>query len=125
MSPANRPYDPAMPREQGDFAFNVDANGFLTKRVVLGGQDVLIHYVDMPELDITTVRGLRCTTGLRTVIDIASGINKAELDVIVRDCLERRLFSRKEAMARIAQPDMRTHPGAQLLRQALMRRGDS
>ncbi|HEY5199510.1 MAG TPA: hypothetical protein VIJ31_01265 [Acidothermaceae bacterium] len=114
-----------MPSEQMGYDFNVDANGFLTKRVVLGGQDVIIHYADMPESDITTVKGLRCTTALRTVIDIASGIDAPELDVIVRDFLKRRLFSRKEAIARIAEPDMLNHPGAQLLRQALVRSGGS
>jgi hypothetical protein len=101
--------------------FSVDANGFPTERIVVGGQDVLIHYVDIPESDITTIDGLPCTTALRTVIDIASGIDTPELERIVRDCLERTLFSLDEAMARIAEPDMATHPGAPLLRQALPR----
>jgi hypothetical protein len=104
-------------RRRGDLF--LDANGFPAERVVLGGQDVIVHYVDVPDSDITTVNGLPCTTALRTVIDIASGIDTAELERIVRDCLERRLFSREEAMARIAEPDMQTHPGAPLLRQAL------
>ena len=104
----------------GDDMF-LDANGFPAERVVLGGQDVVVHYVDVPDTDITTVNGLPCTTALRTVIDIASGIDTAELDRIVRDCFKRRLFSREEAMSRIAEPDMRTHPGAELLRRALPR----
>ena len=118
---ANRPYDPAMRRERmGDDMF-LDANGFPAERVMLGGEDVVVHYVDVPDTDITTVNGLPCTTALRTVIDIASGIDTAELDRIVRDCFKRRLFSREEAMSRIAEPDMRTHPGAELLRRALPR----
>ena len=121
MSLRNRPYDPAMTRKQRRDAFSVDANGFPTERVMIGGQEVLIHYVDMPDSDRTTVDGLPCTTALRTVIDIATGIDAADLERMVQDCLERRLFSRGEAMARIAEPDMATHPGAELLRQALPR----
>jgi len=108
-----------MRRNQRRDAFSVDANGFPTERIVVGGQDVLIHYVDLPDSDLTTVNGIPCTTALRTVIDIASGIDTAELERIVQDCLEGRLFSRGEAMARIAEPDMLTHPGAELLRQAI------
>jgi hypothetical protein len=110
-----------MPRKQTGDDFSVDANGFLTERVVLGGQDVIVHYAEIPESDITTVHGIRCTTALRTVIDIAPEIDPPDLERIVRDCLERRLFSHGEAMARIAEPDMLTRPGAQLLRQALLR----
>jgi hypothetical protein len=104
-----------------DDDFSIDANGFLTERLELGGQDVIIHYADLPDSDITTVDGIACTTALRTVIDIASEIGTPELERIVRDCLERRLFSLGEALARIAEPDMLTHPGAQLLRHALAR----
>jgi hypothetical protein len=121
MLVANRPYDPAMPREQiGDDRY-IDANGVLTERVVLGGQDVVVHYDDIPDSDITTVNGLPCTTALRTVIDIAPELETPELERVVRDCLERRLFSVDEAMARIVEPDMLTRLGAQLLRQALLR----
>lgn len=108
-----------MPREQIDDDFYVDANGCLTERVALGGQDVIVHYADVPDSDITTVDGIACTTALRTVIDIAPEIDAPELKRIVRHCLERRLFSVEEAMARIAEPDLLTHPGAQLLRRAL------
>jgi hypothetical protein len=121
MLVGDRSYDPAMRRQRRGDDFFLDANGFPAERVVLGGQDVILHYADVPESDITTVNGLRCTTALRTVIDIASGIDTPELERIIRDCLERQLFSHDEAMARIGEPDMRTHPGAQLLRQALLR----
>jgi hypothetical protein len=97
----------------------VDANGCLAERVSLGGQDVIVHYGDVPESDITTVDGLRCTTPLRTVIDIAPEIDAAQLERIVQDCLARKLFSISEALVRIAEPDMVNRRGAQLLRQAL------
>ena len=46
-----------MPRKQKNEKFSVDANGFPTERVMLDGLDALIHYVDMPESDITTIEG--------------------------------------------------------------------
>jgi hypothetical protein len=93
---------------------------FVAERVKIGRQDVIVHYADIPDTDLT-IGGIPCTTALRTVIDIATQTDAPELERIVRDCLERRLFSCAEAMARIAEPDMLTHPGAQLLRQALPR----
>ena len=110
-----------MPRKHPDDSIYVDANGYLTERVVLGGQDVVVHYGEIPDSDITSVDGIPCTTPLRTVIDIAPETDAADLDRIVRDCLVRRLFSREEAMARTAEPDMRSRPGAQILRQMLAR----
>lgn len=109
----------AMPREHTDRSFYLDANGCLTERVVLGGHDVVVHYDDIPDSDITSVDGYPCTTPLRTVIDIAPETEAAELERIVRHCLERGLFSREEALARIAETDMLSRPGAQLLRQVL------
>ena len=50
------------------------------------------------------------------MIDIATGIDSADLERIVQNGLERELFSRAEAMARLAEPDMLTHLGAGLLR---------
>jgi hypothetical protein len=99
----------------------VDANGCLTERIELGGQGVIIHYDDIPESDITVVNGIRCTTALRTVIDIAPDVDAAKLEQIVRHCLERDLFSVEEALARSAAPDMVTRRGAQLVRRALLR----
>ena len=108
-----------MPYESSDDSIYVDANGCLTERVVLGGQEVVLHYGDIPDSDLTSVDGIPCTTPLRTVIDIALEMEAAELEQIVQDCLDRRLFSREEAMARIAEPDMLSRPGAQLLLQVL------
>lgn len=102
-----------------DDDFYIDANGCLTERVNLGGQDVIVHYDDIPESDVTSINGIRCTTALRTVIDLAPELEAPELRKIVRDCLDRRLFTPEEAMARIAKPDMLNRPGARLLRQVL------
>lgn len=99
--------------------FYVDANGCLTERVTTNGLDVVVHYDDIPESDITTINGIRCTTPLRTVIDLAPELETPELKQIVRDCLDRRLFTVEEAMARVAEPDMLTRPGAKLLRQVV------
>jgi hypothetical protein len=52
----------------------VDGNGQLTERMWLGEQEVIIHRGDVPETDITTVDGIRCTTALRTVIDVAPSV---------------------------------------------------
>jgi hypothetical protein len=86
---------------------------------VLDGQDIIVHYDDITDSDITSVDGIPCTTPLRTVIDIAPETEAAELERIVRHCLNRRLFSREEAIARTAEPDRLSRPGAQLLRQVL------
>jgi hypothetical protein len=117
MTVPNHPYDPAMGHEADDVYF--DVNGCLTERVVVGSQELIVHYDDVPESDITTVGGLRCTTALRTVIDIAPEMSAREFERIVRDCLERKLFSVAAALARIADPDMLTRPGAKLLGQTL------
>jgi len=97
----------------------IDSNGDPTERVRMGEQDVLIHYSDIPESDVTTVRGIPCTTALRTVIDIAPDVDAARLHRIVQDCLRRRLFTAEEARERLSQPDMIDRPGAKLLRRAL------
>jgi len=40
----------------------VDHNGRLTERQWLGDQEVVIHYDDIPDSDITEVDGIRVTT---------------------------------------------------------------
>lgn len=86
----------------------------------IDGQEVIVRYDDLPDSDVTTVRGIACTTPLRTVIDIAPGLDLVELGDVVRDCLSRGLFTLDQAMARLAQPDMMSRRGAHLLR-ALLR----
>lgn len=98
----------------------VDGNGLLTERAWVGGQEVIIHRADdYPDTDITTLRGIRCTTALRTVIDVAPEVEASHLDEIVEDCLERGLFTVEEATQRLAEPDMVGRRGAEMLRRAL------
>jgi hypothetical protein len=97
----------------------VDANGCPAEHVVIAGQEVIVHYDDIPESDITSVDGIRVTTPLRTVIDLAPQLGPDDLAVMVRDCLDRGLFTVQEAYARINEPDMQTRRGAPLLRQIL------
>jgi hypothetical protein len=104
--------------------FGVDGNGAPTERRWIGGQEVIFHYVDhVPDSDITTVRGIRCTTPLRTVIDLAPEVETAHLIEMVEDSFERRLFTVEEAWRRLGEPDMASNRGAELLRQVLPRRG--
>jgi hypothetical protein len=86
----------------------------------MGGQEVIIHYDDVPESDITIIDGLRCTTALRTVIDLASEVSSAQLEGMLEQCFTRRLFTVSEATARLSAPDMLGHPGAEVLRRALI-----
>jgi hypothetical protein len=99
----------------------IDANGCPTEVVDLGDLAVVMHYDDIPESDITTVRGLRCTTPVRTVIDIATQVSGQELERIVQDFLDRGLFTVEEVLTRLAQPDMASRRGAHLLRRILPR----
>ena len=71
--------DPFVPRRpDGDRQRGRDArlgvraeDGVPTERRWIGGQEVIIHYDDVPPSDITVLHGLPVTTALRTVIDIA------------------------------------------------------
>lgn len=101
--------------------FGVDANGNLFESRNIGGLDVVVRYADVPETDITEVDGIRVTTALRTVIDLAVEMPKTELDRVIRDCLGRRLFTVQEAHRRVGEPDMELHRGAEVLRRALLR----
>jgi hypothetical protein len=80
-----------------------------------------VHYASVPEHDRTVVKGIPCTTALRTVIDIAPDREPDELERIVRDCLDRRLFTVEEARERLAESDMITQPSAALLRRVIPR----
>lgn len=105
--------------EIGAEPLGVDGNGAPTERAWIGGQEVIIHRDDMPASDITTLHGIRVTTALRTVIDIAPEVTAEHLADIVEDCLERRLFTVDEAWARLAQQDMVGRRGAEMLRDVL------
>ena len=97
----------------------IDPNGCPTEVVRVAGQPAIFHYDDLPETDITSIDGIRVTTPLRTVIDIAPDVDIEHLRRIVHDCLERQLFTVEEARARLEEPDMRERAGATLLRQVL------
>jgi hypothetical protein len=88
----------------------IDADGDLAEVRQVG---------DFPDKDITAVDGIPCTTALRTVIDVATDTEEQELVRIVRQCLDRHLFSVAEARARIAEDDMRDRSGASILARVL------
>lgn len=92
-----------------------DSNGCPTEVKLVAGSEVVIHYDDVPEKDLTAVHGIPCTTALRTVIDIAPDVAPDHLLRIVDGCLRRQLFSVEEARARLAEPDMVQRPSAMLL----------
>lgn len=99
----------------------IDSNGNPSERRRINGQELIIHYVDIPPKDITTVKGIPCTTALRAVIDVATDTHPDLLLEMIENCLRRKLFTLAEAQARLAEDDMRAHPGAPLVRAALRR----
>jgi hypothetical protein len=107
--------DPGGSREP----LGVDGNGLLTERVMIGGQEVIVHYDDVPPSDITLVDGIRCTTPVRTIIDCAPDLTTAELLDMLDQALRRNLVTLEEAWERIRQPDMQGRRGADLLRRLL------
>jgi hypothetical protein len=92
-----------------------------SRTIRCGGQEVILHYDDLPDCDVTVVDGIPCTTALRTVIDLAPELNREDLDRVVGDCLRRGLFTIGEAHERLSCGDMRARPGAALLRRSLER----
>lgn len=96
--------------------FSIDSNGCPTETTAIDGQTVVIPYDDIPESDVTVVQGLRVTTPLRTVIDLAPELSTSDLRRVVDDCVKRGLFTIDQALARLAAPDMAARPGARILR---------
>lgn len=86
---------------------------------MVGDIEVIVHFDDVPERDITTVDDIRVTTPVRTLIDLAPELPRRELERITQDMLDRALFTVEEALARLAEPDMDGRPGAELLRAVL------
>lgn len=100
----------------------VDDNGCPTERRLLeGGIEVLCHEDAIPESDRAIVDGIPCTTALRTIIDLAAGVDPSHLERMVRNALDRSLFTLDEAAARVSQPDISGRPGALLLGELLRR----
>ena len=108
-----------MPNHMSGGDYFIDANGNPAERVMIDGQQVVIHYDDIPESDITTVHGVRVTTPIRTVIDMATEVGRDELVHMVRHCLDRGLFTIDEALARMSQADMQARLGANRVREVL------
>ena len=100
-------------------ALELDENGRPMERGWVDGHEVIVHHDDLPFADITVVDGIPVTTALRTMIDLATSVDREHLDRMVQDCLDRRLFTREDAVTRLAAPDMASHPGAVVLRRAL------
>lgn len=99
--------------------FGVDANGSPLERGVIGGVEVIVHREDIPASDITMVRGIRCTTAVRTVIDVAASVEPDAIREMVEDAVERGLFTEAELWERLAQTDMDAHVGAKAVRRCL------
>jgi hypothetical protein len=99
----------------------LDSNGDPVEVVDVGGQEVVMHYSDIPDEELTVVDGIPCTTALRTMIDLAPEVELPELERMVRDCLTRRLFTVEQAFVRLSADDMRTRPGAVRLRSLMAR----
>ena len=101
-----------MPFDESVPVYYLDPRGHLVEHVNEDGQEVHLHHCDVPQSDITTLHGLRLTTPLRTVIDIAAMVHGDQVELMVHNCLQRGLFTVEEAWARIAEPDMLVDPGA-------------
>lgn len=99
--------------------YGVDGNGDAMARGSIGGVEVIVHYSDVPDSDITTLDGIRLTTPVRTLIDIATSTEAGHFEECVVDALERGLFTLDEAWERLDQADMRQHPGADVFRRTL------
>ena len=99
----------------------IDLNGAPTERIFRDGQEIIVHYDDLPEKDCTVLDGIPCTTALRTMIDLAPQSSSDELASMVRQCLDRQLFSADEAFARVHEPDMLLRPGALVFKKCLER----
>ncbi|HUP86435.1 MAG TPA: hypothetical protein VM143_12275 [Acidimicrobiales bacterium] len=100
----------------------VDGNGCPTERRLLdGGMEVISHEDVPPEVDRAVVEGIPCTSALRTIIDVAADVDAAQLERMVRNAVDRRLFTIGEASARVSQPDIAERPGARLLGEVLRR----
>ena len=81
--------------------------------------DVVIRRAEYPETDITTLNGVRCTTALRTIIDVAVDLSRQDLHLMFSDALDRGLFTLEDARRRLAEPDMADYMGAALVRRVL------
>jgi len=91
--------DATVPAQSAAEPFGVDGNGLLTERMSLGDMQVVIHRDDVPETDITTVKGIRCTTALRTVIDLAPEVAPTHLAKHGAGLSRTRIVHRRRSLA--------------------------
>jgi hypothetical protein len=103
-----------------DARFWIDQNGCLVERTMIGGREVTIRYDDLPPSDITVVHGIRVTTALRTVLDLADEVTNEQLHRMIRDTLRRKLFTIEAAIERANRPDIRDRLGTRLFLEALL-----
>src|SRR6266849_5528785 len=55
---------------------------------------VLVHRSQsLPTEDITVIEGIPCTRAARTIIDLASALEKQQLELVLEDALRRRLIN--------------------------------
>ncbi len=97
----------------------IDGNGLLAERVKFGDLEIVMHYDDVPDSDKTIVKGLPCTTPVRSAIDAAGELEEADVYRLARDCLDQGLFTADEVFARVARSDMLMRPGATRLARVL------
>jgi len=95
----------------------LDENGCVTEVKTVGGREVVVHYDDVPESDVMVIDGMRVTTPLRTVIDLATSVSDEELARMIGDCLRRHLFTVEDALTRTSESDMLERRGAQIVRE--------
>ena len=105
--------------DQGGEPYGVDGNGLPTERRFLGDTEIIVHHAEVPESDVTVHLGIRVTTPIRTVIDVAPSLDPGELAAMIVEFLERGLFTLDEAWHRLGQPDMTDFRGAELVRRHL------
>lgn len=96
-----------------------DGNGCFTELWRTDDVDVVVHYDDVPESDVTVVDGIRCTTLIRTLIDLAPECEPDEIAAMIDDALGRGTLRLDEAWARVTAADMIDRPGARIIRALL------
>lgn len=99
--------------------FGIDADGNPMGRFLAGRHEVIVHFADLPESDRTVVRGIPCTTAVRTLIDCAPYSSPEHIRKMVDDAVARGLFTLDELWHRLGQPDMQDRPSAELVRRAV------
>jgi hypothetical protein len=104
-------------RQVGAFNHRQAGVAGLTDRQ-LEGRGATIHRSEVPMIDRCWVDGLRVTTVSRTIVDLASVLDRANLAEVVDAALCRRLATRDSVLASLARAG-KGQRGRQLLREVL------